>query len=44
MVFYIDLKLLPDEEVPIFFIRNKVYTKLVTDEGYSRKVTDEGYS
>ncbi len=28
MVFYIDLKLLPDEEVPIFFIRNKVYTKL----------------
>jgi len=24
---YIDLTLLPDEEVPIFFIRNKVYSK-----------------
>ncbi|VVH62389.1 hypothetical protein BSPWISOX_2117 [uncultured Gammaproteobacteria bacterium] len=28
MTFYVDLKLFPDEEIPIFFIRNKVYTKL----------------
>jgi hypothetical protein len=28
MIFYVDLKLFPDEEIPIFFIRNKVYTKL----------------
>jgi hypothetical protein len=26
MIFYVDLKLFPDEEIPIFFIRNKVYT------------------
>lgn len=28
MNYYLDLTLLPDEEVPIFFIRNKVYAKL----------------
>jgi CRISPR-associated endonuclease Csy4 len=27
MKYFFDLALLPDEEVPIFFIRNKVYTK-----------------
>ena len=28
MDYYLDLKIEPDEEVPIFFIRNKIYTKL----------------
>jgi len=28
MKYYIDIKLSPDEEVPIYFIRNKIYTKL----------------
>jgi len=28
MKYYIDIKLLPDEEIPIYFIRNKIYTKL----------------
>ncbi len=28
MDFYLDIKIVPDEEVPIYFIRNKIYTKL----------------
>lgn len=28
MDYYIDIKLVPDDEVPIYFIRNKVYSKL----------------
>jgi len=28
MEYYIDIKSLPDEDVPMYFIRNKVYTKL----------------
>lgn len=28
MDYYLDLTLLPDEEVPIYFLRNKTYTKL----------------
>jgi len=28
MDYYLDIKIVPDEEVPIYFIRNKVYTKL----------------
>lgn len=28
MDYYLDIKLVPDEEVPIYFIRNKVYAKL----------------
>jgi len=27
MEFYLDIKIIPDEEIPIYFIRNKVYTK-----------------
>ena len=25
---YLDIKIVPDEEVPVYFIRNKIYTKL----------------
>ncbi len=28
MDYYLDIKVVPDEEVPIYFIRNKVYSKL----------------
>lgn len=28
MNYYLDIKIAPDEEVPIYFIRNKIYTKL----------------
>ncbi len=28
MEYYLDLKIVPDEEVPVYFIRNKIYTKL----------------
>ncbi len=28
MDYYLDIKIVPDEEVPIYFVRNKVYTKL----------------
>lgn len=28
MDYYLDIKMMPDEEVPIYFIRNNVYTKL----------------
>lgn len=28
MEYYLDIKMMPDEEVPLYFIRNKVFTKL----------------
>ncbi len=28
MEYYLDIKIVPDEEVPIYFIRNKIYSKL----------------
>ncbi|MBE0440434.1 MAG: type I-F CRISPR-associated endoribonuclease Cas6/Csy4, partial [Gammaproteobacteria bacterium] len=28
MKHYLDITLLPDEEIPIYFVRNKVYSKL----------------
>lgn len=28
MSYYLDIKIIPDEEVPIYFIRNKIYSKL----------------
>lgn len=28
MDYYLDIQLAPDEEIPIYFIRNKIYTKL----------------
>ncbi|MCK4842528.1 MAG: type I-F CRISPR-associated endoribonuclease Cas6/Csy4, partial [Methylococcales bacterium] len=28
MDYYLDIKIVPDEEVPIYFIRNKIYSKL----------------
>ncbi len=28
MEYYLDLMVIPDEEVPVYFIRNKIYTKL----------------
>ena len=43
MISYVDLKLLADEEVPIFFIRNKVYTKL-HKAIFDLKATDIGVS
>lgn len=27
MEYYLDIKIVPDEEVPVYFIRNKIYTK-----------------
>ena len=43
MNFYTEIALLPDEEVPIFFIRNKVYTKL-HKAIYDLKADDIGIS
>ena len=43
MTHYLDLVLLPDEEVPIFFIRNKIYTKL-HKAIHDLKATDIGIS
>lgn len=43
MNYYFDLELLPDEEVPIFFIRNKIYSKLHKSI-FDLKATDIGVS
>ncbi len=43
MNFYLDLKIVPDAEVPIYFIRNKIYTKF-HKALYTLKATDIGIS
>ena len=43
MDYYLDIKIVPDEEVPIYFIRNKVYSKL-HKALFSLSATDIGIS
>jgi CRISPR-associated endonuclease Csy4 len=43
MDYYLDIKIVPDEEVPIYFIRNKVYSKF-HKALFSLKSTDIGIS
>ncbi len=43
MDYYLDIKIVPDEEVPVYFIRNKIYTKF--HKGlFTLKSTDIGIS
>jgi len=43
MIFYIDIRLTPDDEIPVYFIRNKIYTKL-HKALFTLKSTDIGVS
>jgi CRISPR-associated endonuclease Csy4 len=43
MDYYLDIEIVPDEEVPIYFIRNKVYSKL-HKALFTLKATDIGVS
>ncbi|MBL1352449.1 MAG: type I-F CRISPR-associated endoribonuclease Cas6/Csy4, partial [Zetaproteobacteria bacterium] len=40
---YLDIKIVPDDDIPIYFIRNKVYTKLHKALS-TMKATDIGVS